>query len=113
VCFYFETGDTLELKAGLKAREGEFRRESLAVTLTLLVTSSPPSSSGDEIEKVEKIEIAKVGFWPEKLSASAKSPISLEIEIVNLPGGRPQKSIVWCVDKEPKGKVTQVFIIAW
>ncbi|XP_045176052.2 uncharacterized protein LOC123536736 [Mercenaria mercenaria] len=83
--------DTLELKAGLMPPDGEFKRQSQAVTLTLKVSLVTWNVT-------DHIDIATLGAWPEMLTASAESPINLNIEEVNRPNDRSPKSIIWTVN---------------
>lgn len=92
------TGDNLELKAGLVARDGLFKRHSDAVNLTMDVTTGVVNDV-----QPESIEIAPRSSWPTTLTAAAASPIILGIQLLNLPGNRAPESITWTVNEIEQG----------
>ena len=96
--------DTLTLKAGLKPRDGVYKREMGAATLTLV---SPPGVTR------EVIEIAPRGLWPISITLWAEGNITFEIVVAYAPDGRPPTSITWLVNNVEKRKsnsVPHVFI---
>lgn len=84
---------------GLTARDVQFSRQSEAITLQVVISE----------DVANHIKIAKVGLWPDKVTAVAENPIALQIEIVESPADRPEKSITWSVNDVAEGNV--VFIL--
>ncbi|XP_052801868.1 uncharacterized protein LOC128232391 [Mya arenaria] len=83
-------GMTIDLKDGLQPEEGQFKRSTPNITLSLV------SRQGEDVPNA--IQIAKRGFWPTTLTLEAQGNVTLEIVIVFAPGDRQPASVVWMLN---------------